>query len=214
MNGIDMHSHEKVALNNVDERTPIAKGPHVLTDEPLNHGREVRVARIGKPHGIRGEVTVELFTDSPEIRFAKGNVLTLKEHLRERAPTTLTVETVRWHKNILLVKFLECPDRTTAETLRNSELYDYVEPLSADADTWYLEELVGLAVHMDGLDSPAIGKVSGLIPRDVQDLLEVRLIDGRELLIPFVEEIVPKISKERGAVIITPPPGLLELNQD
>ncbi|WP_310175742.1 ribosome maturation factor RimM [Enteractinococcus fodinae] len=172
------------------------------------------MARIGKPHGIRGEVTVELFTDSPEVRFAQGNVLTLQGHFREHPYTTLTVETTRWHKNILLVKFVECADRTTAETLRNFELYDYIESVADDANSWYADELVGFAVHIDTWDSTAIGEVSNLITRNVQDLLEVRLNDGREFSIPFVEEIVPSISKERDAVLITPPPGLLELNQE
>src|SRR5690625_4952504 len=86
--------------------------------------RNVRVARIGKPHGIRGEVTVELFTDSPESRFAVGNVLTLHFSVPTQFDfDRLTVEKARWNKTILLLKFEECSDRTTAESLRNAELY-------------------------------------------------------------------------------------------
>ncbi len=175
----------------------------------------VRVARIGKPHGIRGEVTVELFTDSPEIRFTRGNVFAVKKNSAgaESYPE-LTVEKSRWHKNILLVKFTEFSDRNTAELLRNSELYAEPEESTEDDDSWYADELIGLAVHQDSTDTSMIGEVSNLITGQAQDLLEIRLFEGHEVLVPFVEEIVPVIDEENGVVIITPPTGLLELNQE
>lgn len=177
--------------------------------------RQVRIARIGKPHGIRGEVTVEVFTDSPETRFTKGNAFSVRAG-DSSAPAfdQLTVEKARWNKNILLLKFEEFSDRNTAESLRNSELYAEPEETSEDEDGWYADDLIGLTVHQDDFDSPIIGEVSDLITGDAQDLLEIRLSDGIEVLLPFVEEIVPEIDEERGAIVITPPPGLLELNQD
>jgi len=174
----------------------------------------VRVARVGKPHGIRGEVTVELFTDSPETRFRKDNILIVRarEGSTELFPE-LTVEKARWNKNIMLLKFAEFSDRNTAESLRNSELYAEPEESTVDEDGWYADDLIGLSIHQDGFENPSLGEVSGLITGDAQDLLEIRLSDGREVLLPFVEEIVPEIDEERGAIVITPPPGLLELNQ-
>ena len=175
----------------------------------------VRVARIGKPHGIRGDVTVEVFTDSPETRFTQGNVFNVRAG---ESPSTafeqLTVEKARWNKNILLLKFEEFSDRNTAESLRNSELYAEPEESTGDEDGWYADDLIGLAVHQDTFNAPAMGEVSNLITGQAQDLLEIRLSDGSEVLLPFVVEIVPEIDEERGAIIITPPPGLLELNQD
>src|SRR5699024_11587730 len=88
----------------------------------------VRVARIGKPHGIRGEVTVEIFTDLPETRFRKGNVLSVRTaEVSSPEFEYLTVEKGRWNKNILLLKFDEFSDRNTEESLRGSELYDETE---------------------------------------------------------------------------------------
>ena len=176
--------------------------------------REVRIARIGKPHGIRGEVTVELFTDSPESRFVKGNVFEIRHGTAALNPfSSLTIEKARWNKNIMLLKFAEFSDRNTAESLRNSELYAAPEVSDVDDDSWYADDLIGLSVHEDDFENPALGEVSGLTTGDAQDLLEIRLTDGREVLLPFVEEIVPEIDEERGAIVITPPPGLLELNQ-
>lgn len=175
----------------------------------------VRIARVGKPHGIRGEVTVEVFTDSPEKRFTKGNLFSVRVGGCSAPPfDQLTLEKARWNKNILLLKFEEFSDRNTAESLRNSELYAEQEEFSENEDGWYADDLIGLMVHQDGWDTPAIGEVSDLITGEAQDLLEIRLSDGTEVLLPFVEEIVPEIDEERGAIVITPPPGLLELNQD
>lgn len=176
--------------------------------------RNVRVARIGRPHGIRGEVTVEVFTDSPEIRFAEGSILRL--HAAKASPkfNTLTVEKARWNKKILLLKFAEFSDRDTAEALRDTQLYAPAEDPLDEEEGWYAEELIGLAVHEGNIKASRIGEVTDLITSTAQDLLEVRLADGREVLIPFVKDIVPEINEERGIVVITPPPGLLELNQD
>lgn len=176
--------------------------------------REVRVARIGKPHGIRGEVTVELFTDSPQTRFIKGNSFSVfKDSGRSGTFPNLTVEKARWNKSIMLLKFAEFSDRNTAESLRNSELYAEPEESDVDEDSWYAGDLIGLSVHQDDFGAAVLGEVAGLITGDAQDLLEIRLSDGREVLLPFVEEIVPEIDEQRGAIVITPPPGLLELNQ-
>ena len=180
----------------------------------INLADQLRVARIGKPHGTRGEVTVELFTDSPDTRFVEGNVFTV---LSGGGPSEvfhkLTVEKARWNKTIMLLKFAEFSDRNTAESLRNSELYAAPEVSDVDDDSWYADDLIGLSVHEDDFENPALGEVSGLTTGDAQDLLEIRLTDGREVLLPFVDEIVPEIDEERGAIVITPPPGLLELNQ-
>lgn len=180
-----------------------------------NNTREVRVARIGKPHGIRGEVTVEVFTDSPDKRFTVGSVLSVRMPPEANLSLEqLTVEKSRWNKKILLLKFEEFSDRNTAELLRNTELYVPREHLRDESEGWYADDLVGLAVHKGSVRSSQIGEVTDLIMGAAQDLLVVRLIDGREVLIPLVEEIVPEINEEVGAVVITPPPGLLELNQD
>lgn len=197
----------------------IAKWLLVTTNMPRDHmsrtSNEVRIARIGRPHGIRGEVTAEVFTDSAELRFANGSCLRVYPKNNVAVPLgTLTVEKSRWNKKILLLKFVEFSDRNTAELLRGSELYADPTDDSDNDNSWYAHELIGAAVHQETFDSSAIGTVTDLIAGDAQDLLEVQLLDGRKVLIPFVYEIVPEIDEEQGFVVITPPPGLLELNQD
>src|SRR5690625_5144464 len=173
----------------------------------------VRIARIGRLHGIRGEVTVEIFTDSPNSRFAEGKVVLLRSKSGKQAPREwLTIQKARWNKKILLLKFEEISDRNAAEALRDTELY--VGADTSDDHSWYADELVFLTVTEIISRSPIVGDVTDLITGAAQDLLVVRLLDESQMLIPFVEEIVPEINEEVGAVVITPPPGLLELNQD
>jgi len=184
-------------------------------DLEMNEGtqRSVRVARIGKPHGIRGEVTVQIFTDSPERRFASGSVLRLvSADGTYPAYKELTVENARWNKRILLLKFEEFSDRNTAETLRDFLLYASLDDSVDEDDAWYAQDLLGMTVHEASLEYPEIGTVTNLKTGPAQDLLEITLSNGREVLLPFVEEIVPVIDESRNAVVITPPPGLLELN--
>jgi 16S rRNA processing protein RimM len=169
---------------------------------------QLQVARIGKPHGIRGEVTVQVLTDAPGDRFVPGT-----EFVVEPASAgPLTVISARWNKDILLLGFEEIETRNEAETLRGAKLFIETEELDEDDDEgWYEHELVGLEARVG---SRVVGKVAALNTMPVQDLLVVTTPGGEEILIPFVEQIVPEVNIEEGFVLLTPPEGLFELNSD
>ncbi|MBE8526793.1 ribosome maturation factor RimM [Amycolatopsis sp. H6(2020)] len=187
----------------------------------------VQAARIGKPHGIRGEVTVQLLTDDPETRFARGEVLILEPDSPLAPSGTLTVAGARWNKSILVLRFEEVSDRNGAEALRNHHLLIDTEE-AEETEGYYEHELTGLAVYAvdpeewaRAGEDPArarlgepVGMVTGLQTLPTQDLLAVTLADGSESLVPFVAEIVPEVDLEAGRIVITPPPGLLELNRE
>ena len=80
------------------------------------------VARIGKPHGLRGEVTVQTHTDDPEARFAPGVVYATEAAPGSGVPRSLTLRTARLHQKVWLLGFEEIPDRTGAESLRGTRL--------------------------------------------------------------------------------------------
>ena len=175
---------------------------------------QLLVARIGKPHGLRGEVTVQLHTDDPETRFATGSVLTTEASAGSGVPRELTVRSARSHRGIWLIGFEEIPDRTGAESLRGTRLVvDASLGLPDDDDEgWYESELMGLsAVTVDGV---TVGTVGGLETGAAQDLLVVRLAGGGEALVPFVEAIVPEVDVQGGRIVLNPPPGLLELGTE
>src|SRR5687768_9788794 len=85
---------------------------------------EVAVGRIGKPHGVRGEVSVEVWTDEPNRRFAAdAELLVRRPSAGPPAPhRTLTVAATRWHQGRLLVRFAELADRNAAEAARGLDL--------------------------------------------------------------------------------------------
>lgn len=165
------------------------------------------VGRIGKAQGLKGEVTVEMRTDDPEQRFARGAVL-LTEPVG-RGP--LTVDRFRMMGPRLILGFAGIADRTKAEGLRNTMLVAEVDPneLSDDPDEFYDHQLVGLRVVTVG--GARVGIVREMIHLPAQDLFAVRRPDGREVLIPFVAEFVPEVDLAGRTVLVDPPPGLLEL---
>lgn len=167
---------------------------------------QLQVARIGKPHGIRGEVTVQVLTDAPGDRFVPGT-----EFVVEPASAgPLIVESARWNKDILLLAFEGIETRNQAETLRGAKLFIETEELDEDDDEgWYEHELVGLEARVG---SQVVGKVAALHTLPVQDLLVVETPDGKEILVPFVEQIVPEVNVADGFVLLTPPDGLFEVN--
>jgi 16S rRNA processing protein RimM len=173
------------------------------------------VARIGKPHGLRGEVTVRAHTDDPEGRFVPGTVFTTEAAPGTGVPRTLTLATARLHRETWLLGFEEIPDRTGAESLRGTTLRlsdDGSDEPDLDEESWYEEDLLGLTAF-----DPAgerIGEVSGLVNGAAQDLLVVRLEDGAEALVPFVAAIVTDLDTTAGRVVIDAPPGLLDLARE
>ncbi|MGA4542842.1 ribosome maturation factor RimM [Uniformispora flossi] len=164
------------------------------------------VARIGRAHGIRGQVSVEVRTDEPELRLAPGAVLATDPP----SAGPLTIAAGKVHSGRLLLSFEGVPDRTAAEALRNVLLIAEVDPeeLPDDPEEFYDHQLVGLdAVLADGT---LVGEVHEIAHLPSQDLLIVRRPDGREVMVPFVEEIVPEIDLAEQRLVLTPPPGLIE----
>src|SRR5512140_2444285 len=106
------------------------------------------VARVGRAHGLRGEVTVELRTDVPDRRFVPGVALYVVPPRRQpwAGPQTLTVRSVRDHNGVLLLGFEQVEDRSGAEVLRNLLLEADVPDDEHEPDAWYDHQLVGLAV--------------------------------------------------------------------
>jgi 16S rRNA processing protein RimM len=168
------------------------------------------VGRVGRPHGIRGELTVQVHTDDPDLRFAAGSVLATEP--ADRGP--LTISSYRWHSGRLLVSFAGYSDRTSAEDLRGTLLVmDSAEVgPTTDPDEFHDYELIGLEVVT--VTGDPVGVVTDMLHQG-QDLLVVRPAPDRsghqEILVPFVAAMVPKIDVKAGRLVIDPPPGLLDL---
>src|SRR5262245_16380186 len=171
---------------------------------------EVVVGRIGKPHGLRGEVTVDVRTDEPERRFARGSTLRAEPPPGSASSLrSVTVAGSRRHQSTLLVRFEELTDRTSAEGARGIVLHATIAAGESpeDPDEDYDHQLVGLAAYDE--DGAALGTVAGLVHGGAQDLLRVDTPDGREALVPFVKALVPEVDISGGRVVIADRPGLV-----
>ncbi|MER5704857.1 ribosome maturation factor RimM [Micromonospora sp. NPDC002296] len=181
------------------------------------------VGRIGKPHGLRGEVTVEVRTDEPEARFAPGSVLSTEPGAAPpanpapgpgvpfRVPAELTVESARWHQGRMLVAFEGILERDVAEALRGTLIgvdSAGVAP-PEDPEEFHDHQLVGLAVVTPGGEH--LGEVARIDHAPASDLLVLRRPEGRTALIPFVKAIVLEVDVAGGRVVVDPPAGLFDL---
>lgn len=163
---------------------------------------QVVIGRIGRAHGIRGDVSVDIRTDEPERRFAPGSSVLC-------AGRTLTVSSSRPHGGRLLVGFERIADRDAAEALRGELISADIDPDESpdDEDAYYDHQLVGLQVRDDS--GTTLGQVSEVVHLPAQDLLAVQTDDG-EVLVPFVQELVPEVDLDDGHLVVVDLPGLFD----
>jgi 16S rRNA processing protein RimM len=162
---------------------------------------DVVVGRIGRPHGLRGDVTVAVSTDDPDGRFVPGAVLD-----SDRGP--LTIATRRRSGGLMLLRFEGVEDRDAAEALRGTTLSVAAETLPEvdDPDEFYDHQLVGLAVrHADGR---SLGEVVDVWHPPASPVLLVRRPDGSEEAVPFVRALVPTVDLAEGFLVVEPPDGM------
>lgn len=172
----------------------------------------VTVGRVGRAHGIAGAVSVDVRTDEPERRFAPGTVLVATGPDRPERP--LVVSAARPHSGRLLVSFDRVTDRTAAEALRGAVLSAEVDPdeRPEDPEEFYDHQLVGLEVR--AADGAVAGTVTAVLHLPVQDTLTIQDGDGREILVPFVRDLVPHVDVAAGHLVVADRPGLLDPGSD
>lgn len=197
-------------------------------DNPQQRRNDLlRVCRIGKPQGLKGEVTVQVFTDEPYERFEPGTVLYTADGSQE-----FVIERARTFKNRWILLFEESQNRNDAEALNGLELYvpaEDAQELAAE-NAWYIKDLVGLEARLCegnqlGIPAGTIGKVVDVLD-GAQSLLKIRLnqpadddnttentsadtTENKTALVPFVEALVPEVDVAAGFLTIDPPGGLI-----
>ncbi|SNY14380.1 ribosome maturation factor RimM [Paractinoplanes atraurantiacus] len=184
------------------------------------------VGQIGKPHGIRGEVSVVVRTDEPEVRFVPGSVFVTEVPKDRRVstgpaavpagavfqvPKQLVLEQIRWHQGRGIAVFENIYDRNIAEALRGVWLQVDSDSLAPpeDPDEFHDHQLVGLRVES------ASGELYGTVERiehaPSSDLIVLSKVAGGTALIPFVSAIVPTVDLAGGRIVVDLPEGLLDL---
>jgi 16S rRNA processing protein RimM len=167
---------------------------------------QVTVGRIGRPHGIRGDVVVGVRTDEPELRFAKGSRL-------DTDPVgvgPLVVAATKWHSGELLVRFEGIADRDAAAELRGSWLLVDSASIAppTDPDEFNDTDLIGLSVRT--VSGTEVGLVDDVL-HSGQDVLVVKAEGRGDVMVPFVLPLVPEVNVSSGYLVIDPPEGLLDI---
>jgi len=161
------------------------------------------VGRIVKPHGINGELVVQVLTDSPE-RFARGARVEAGDPDGERR--TLTIRATRQDRGRLLVRFREVPDRTAADSMRGALLSiagrDVAPPPEGEFYPWQLE-----GMEVVGEDGARLGLLARVLEGAASDLWVVDTGSG-EVLVPAVPEFVRRVDLETKSIVIHVIPGL------
>ncbi len=172
------------------------------------------VGKILRPHGIRGELVVEVRTDEPQDRLRVGSAIAVgptEDKLGSPVGDRLTIESIRWHQGRPLIFFAEVPDRDAAELVRGLYLWVDASTIAApeDPDEFNDHQLVGLTVVT--VAGEQVGSVTKIDHGPGNEFLVVRKDSGGSALIPFVSAIVPEVDVAGGRIVIDPPEGLLDL---
>ena len=167
------------------------------------------VGKLVSAQGLKGDLRVNPSSDFPE-RFTERGARWLQKN--EEVPRKIELLHGRQipGKAIFIISIKGIDNRESAESLIGEKL---LVPSSnrpkLNANEFHLLDLITLEVRLDP-SGKAIGEVTDLMQAG-NDLLEVQLIEGKKILIPFVKAIVPEVNIEDGWILITPPPGLLEI---
>lgn len=162
--------------------------------------KKILMGKIGAAHGIKGEVRITPYTGDPEAIAGYGPLET------DRPGLTITIETARLNKTVLVARLKGVHDRSAAEMLNGVSLYVDRDrlPDPEDEDDFYHADLIGLDARLDS--GVTIGEVSALLNYGAGDLIEVRdPRSGDTFLYPFTKAVVPTIRVADGFLIIAPP---------
>ena len=164
------------------------------------------VGRITKPHGIKGELCVDFYADSPSIL---GDTVWLKQ--KSKASLPYPVLAARYHHDRLLMSLAGVPDRDAAESLRGAEITIPRErlPKLASGEV-YLADLPGFTIILQE-SGEVLGKISAVDLSSGQEIWRITTQEGKEVLFPAVPEFVNELDPENRSARISPPPGLLEI---
>lgn len=162
---------------------------------------DVVIGTVVAPHGIRGEVKVRMETDFPE-RFEELEEVWLQP---KSGPGRMAgIEGVRFHQNVVLIKFEGCDDRNAAEELRDADLRISKEDLvELEAGQFYIHDIIGLDVYTT--EGRHLGQVTEVLQGPANDVYVTPMA-----MIPALKQFVREIDLEERKMIVEPVEGLTE----
>lgn len=181
---------------------------HLRNAEVVVPSGYMAVGHIIGVHGLRGEFKVELYTDFPE-RFAPGVTIRVGTELKR-----LKIAQVREHKGNLLMKCNDVEDRNAAEALRGQWLFVREdEAVELDEGAYWIHDIIGLSVVT--LEGVALGKITDVLATGSNDVYVIKPVtgvnQGREVLIPALEEVIVTVDLAQGVMTVRLPEGLIDV---
>jgi 16S rRNA processing protein RimM len=165
------------------------------------------VGKIVNTHGIKGEVRVVSKTDFADERYKPGNQVYLFMP-DSKEPLELTIDTHRVHKNFDLLTFKGYEDVNKVEKFKGGVLKIHENQLTElDEDEFYFHEIIGCLVFTT--KGEEIGKVREILTPGANDVWVVKGKDGKDMLIPYIEQVVKKVDVKEQVILIEPMDGLL-----
>jgi len=169
------------------------------SDEPVF----VLIGKFRRPHGIRGEIRMTVLTDFPEL-ISPGQVIYTGERYN-----AYTVRVIRWHGGDMLVSLKELPDRTAVEIFRNVMVYMKSEDMpDLPEGEYFNHQLVGMEIITD--QDEKLGILKEILITGANDVYLVESPDGKEVLLPVIEDVVLDINQDSGQILVHIIPGLLD----
>ncbi len=161
----------------------------------------IECGKIVSTQGIRGEVRVAPWSDTPE--FLCG----FKSFFIKGGERKLSVKSARVNKNVVVIKFDEINSVEEAEALRNHVIYVERKSLKLKKGTYLVRDLIGLTV-INAENGKEYGKLSDVTPTGARDVYHIKTPEGKELLFPAIPDVVKETDIEGGFMRIIPLKGL------
>lgn len=164
----------------------------------------LEIGQIVNTFGIKGMVKVKPFTDNIE-RFSNLEKIYIKN---KSGQTEYKIQEVKYHKNMVLVKFEGIENPEQADLLRNSYLIvdrETEEPL--EPGRYYIVDMIGLDVFTD--DNEYLGKLEDIYNTGSNDIYVVKNELGKQVLLPAIEDVIKSIDMDNKKVIVHLIPGLV-----
>ena len=167
----------------------------------------LKVGKIVNTHSLKGEVKVISSTDFEEQRFEKGTELLITRG--NQVVKEVTVESYRTHKNNLLVKFVGIDSIEEAEKLKNLQIKIDSENIGElEENEFYFHEIIGCEVFDE--NGKSLGEISEILTPGANDVWVIKSQNGKEILIPYIEDVVKKIDVENKKINIEVMEGLID----
>lgn len=168
--------------------------------------RYLAVGQVARPHGVRGELRINIITSYPE-RLAQHTYFYLAHSDSLETVQRYTVERLRYHQKVVLLKLSGCDDRNTAEEMRGMFVLTPIEEAAPlEEGEYYNFQLIGMKVETE--DGEELGRLVEIVATGANDVYIVHGPLG-EVLLPAIDDVVIEADAETKRMTVRLLPGIL-----